>query len=97
MCSEGPAAFQSAHVDRMIRLHLWGMRERRILKRAKTNLNKAPREPIDQLAAGHVNIRSQCDSVVYGVYTGSVKALQTGLLASHAPTAIRLQVPMLTL
>ena len=36
------------HMDRMIILHLWGMRERRILKRAREKIpNKAPREPID--------------------------------------------------
>ena len=52
-CSEGltrPRAPQMAHMDRMIILHLWGMRERRILKRAREKIsNKAPREPIDAM------------------------------------------------
>ena len=39
-----------AHMDRMIILHLWGMRERRILKRTLEYIaNKAPREPIDAM------------------------------------------------
>ena len=36
-CSEGLAASQMAHMDRKIILHLWGMRERRVLKRAREN------------------------------------------------------------
>ena len=37
-----------AHIDRMIILDLWGMRERRILKRAREKTRiKLPREPID--------------------------------------------------
>ena len=39
-----------AHMDRMIILYLWGMREGRILKRAREKIsNKAPREPIDAM------------------------------------------------
>ena len=39
-----------AHMDRMIILHLWGMRERRILKSAREYIaSKAPREPIDAM------------------------------------------------
>ena len=58
-CSEGltasqsaPATSQMAHMNRMVILYLWGMRERRFLKRARERIsNKAPREPID--AMGH--------------------------------------------
>ena len=39
-----------AHMNRVVILHLWVMRERRILKRAREKKsNKAPREPIDAM------------------------------------------------
>ena len=39
-----------AHMDRMIILHVWGKRERRILKRTREQIsNKTPGEPIDAM------------------------------------------------
>ena len=44
-----------AHMDRMVIYHLWGMREERILNRARENyLEYAPQEPIDAtVSCGH--------------------------------------------
>ena len=52
MCSEGLAASRNApngsHMDRMLIVHVWGMREEQSSKRAREKIsNKAPREPMD--------------------------------------------------
>ena len=45
-----------AHMDRMIIVNLWGMRERRILKRVREKIsNKAPQEPIDAISYMRLN------------------------------------------
>ena len=39
-----------AHMDRMIIVHVWGMREEQNSKRARKKIsNKAPREPMDAM------------------------------------------------
>ena len=49
-----------ARMDRMIILYLWGMREGRILKRAREQIsNKAPREPTvyqNEPGSGHGHV-----------------------------------------
>ena len=39
-----------AHMDRMVMVHVWGMREEQNSKRARKKIsNKAPREPMDAM------------------------------------------------
>ena len=39
-----------AHMDRMVMVHVWGMREEQNSKRAREKIsNKAPREPMDAM------------------------------------------------
>ena len=45
-----PRLPQMAHMDRMVMVHVWGMREEQNSKRAREKIsNKAPREPMDAL------------------------------------------------
>ena len=44
-----------AHLDRMVMVHVWGMREEQNSKRAQKQIsNKAPREPMDAMHIGYV-------------------------------------------
>ena len=55
VCSEGLTASQSArmaHMDRMVMIHVWGMREEQNSKRVRKIISNKAREPMDAMEYG---------------------------------------------